>query len=545
MKSRLDLTGQKAGTLIAKEYVGDGQWRCVCSSCGNECTINADRFLKLDEKGLDGCKHIKPVRIGDVFGRLTVIAPADDYVRRKNGHYEKRWLCRCACGREKVILQSNLKAGKSMTCGRCSAQASAPEKAILFYLKKAFDSVEENYRPEFLGGKEIDIFIPEINLGIEYDGERWHSDVVKDVEKNEKCKEYGVRIIRIREPKCPPIEDSIATPKPIMNGNHMTEPIKRLFDVIKKDYRMEINIDVDCCRDNAEICKTMMNSINEKTLAELFPDIAKEWDFEKNYPSTPETVAAHAGKKAYWICPKGHSYPAVVASRTNKQRPCGCPICSNAGTALYKGGEYIGEHSLAKERPDIAAEFMEEKNGISADEISVSSNKSMWFKCSKCGHEWPSKVNNRTSSNNQGCPKCAREKQIITRLKRDTLKKGSLLEQYPDLCKYWDANANLLTPKDVHPGCSQHINWRCPSCNYAWNSSVRNMVRSKRKGCPKCTKIIPPNVQAVMNTDTGEVFRSISDAAKACNLVCGERIGKVCRGKASTAGGYHWKYVNQ
>ena len=77
---------------------------------------------------------------------------------------------------------------------------------------------------------------------------------------------------------------------------------------------------------------------------------------------------------------------------------------------MYSDGIYIGTHSLAAERPDIAAEFMEEKNGITAQNISVQSNKKMWFRCSKCGHEWQSKVNNRTSSNNQGCPVCAKEK---------------------------------------------------------------------------------------------------------------------------------------
>lgn len=544
MRPRFDLTGQKAGTLIAKEYIGNSKWKCVCDVCGNEVIIATDWFHKLGRLGMNGCKHQKPVKIGEMYGYLTVIGYAEDYVKPSTGRHEKQWLCKCICGREKVILQSNLKANKSMTCGKCSAQVSIPEKAILYYLRKNFDDVEENYRPDFLEGREIDLFIPKIKLGIEYDGERWHSDVSKDINKDKECRKNGINIIRIREPNCPPIKGSIITPKPIMNGNHMTGPIKKLLGFIEKKYHINTDMNVDCCRDNAEICKTLICSTDSKSLAELYPDIAKEWDYEKNYPLTPDKVAAHAGKKAYWLCPKGHSYPSEIASRTSKDA-CGCPVCANKGSALYRDGKYIGEHSLAKERPDIAAEFMEEKNGISADEISVSSNKSMWFKCSKCGHEWPSKVNNRTSSNNQGCPKCAREKQIITRLKRDTLKKGSLLEQYPDLCKYWDANANLLTPKDVHPGCSQHINWRCPSCNYVWSSSVRNMVRSKRKGCPKCTKIIPPNVQAVMNTDTGEVFKSISDAAKACNLVCGERIGKVCRGKASTAGGYHWKYINE
>ncbi len=539
--SRSNLVGQRAGTLVAKEYIGNSQWRCICDVCRNEVIITTDRFHKLDRLGMNGCKHQLPVNIGEVYGFLTVIKRADDYVKPKTGRHEKQWLCRCVCGREKVILQSNLKANKSMTCGLCSTRVSIPEKATLFYLKKIFDDVRENYRPVFLDGKEIDIFIPEIKLGVEYDGGRWHSEVAKDIEKDRKCDENNVRIIRIREPDCPLLDGSIITPKAIMNGNHMTEPIKQLLGIIENDYHIKTSIDVNCCRDNAEICKFLVDGTDSKSLAELYPDIAKEWDYEKNYPLTPDRVAAHAGKKAYWICPKGHSYPAEIASRTGK-RPSGCPFCADFGPGLFKNGEYIGEHSLAKERPDIAAEFMEEKNGISADKVAVSSNKPMWFKCSKCEHEWPSKVNNRTSSNNQGCPKCAREKQVMTRLKSDVASKGSLFEMYPDICKYWDAKSNTLTPKDVHPGCKMLINWKCPMCGYTWGSKVYSMVRSKRKGCPKCIRRIAPNARAVINIDTGEVFSSIDGAAKSCNLVCGERIGKVCKGQADTAGGYHWKY---
>lgn len=411
MPSWIDLTGRKAGTLIAKEYLGNSRWRCVCEKCGNEVIIGTDGFNVLDRRGRDGCKHVIPIHIHDTYGYLTVIGKADDYIKPKSGAHEKRWLCKCVCGRTKIILEDNLKAGKSITCGLCSTRVSIPEKAILYYLRMIFDVVIENYHPSFLDGKEIDIYIPEINLGIEYDGERWHSDIEKDVEKDKTCEKNGIRIIRIREPNCPVINDAIITPKAIMNGNHMTGPIKKLIRIIENDYHIKTSVDVNCRRDNAEICKTLINSTGDKSLAKIYPEIAAEWDYEKNYPLTPDKIAARAGRKVWWICPRGHSYSSVVASRTgNNTEKCGCPICANRGGGLYIDGKYVGEHSLLKERPDIASEFMEDKNGMTADNVSVMSSKKVWFKCSKCGREWQSKVNNRTSKNNQGCPKCGREK---------------------------------------------------------------------------------------------------------------------------------------
>jgi rubrerythrin len=60
----------------------------------------------------------------------------------------------------------------------------------------------------------------------------------------------------------------------------------------------------------------------------IFPSIASEWDFEKNYPKTPEDYTSKSGKKVWWICDKGHSYSCTIAHRTF----CGigCSICNQS-----------------------------------------------------------------------------------------------------------------------------------------------------------------------------------------------------------------------
>lgn len=49
---------------------------------------------------------------GSVFGYWTVL---DRHEKNENGGY--RWLCRCKCGTEKMILARNLKNGSSKSCG--------------------------------------------------------------------------------------------------------------------------------------------------------------------------------------------------------------------------------------------------------------------------------------------------------------------------------------------------------------------------------------------------------------------------------------------
>ena len=46
---------------------------------------------------------------------------------------------------------------------------------------------------------ELDIFLPDLKLGIEYDGSYFHKDrLQKDVEKNSKLLKLGVKVFRIR-----------------------------------------------------------------------------------------------------------------------------------------------------------------------------------------------------------------------------------------------------------------------------------------------------------------------------------------------------------
>jgi len=48
--------------------------------------------------------------------------------------------------------------------------------------------------------KEIDIFLPSINFGIEYDGSYWHKNTRQgDIEKNRFFKNKSTEILRVRE----------------------------------------------------------------------------------------------------------------------------------------------------------------------------------------------------------------------------------------------------------------------------------------------------------------------------------------------------------
>ena len=86
-----------------------------------------------------------------------------------------------------------------------SSRVSTPEIEI----QKLFPEFSvAHWRPEWLGGRELDLYAPEYNLALEYDGVKWHSGVtkadrrkyaVKHIEKTDLCEKHGIQLIHLFE----------------------------------------------------------------------------------------------------------------------------------------------------------------------------------------------------------------------------------------------------------------------------------------------------------------------------------------------------------
>ena len=85
-------------------------------------------------------------------------------------------------------------------------------------------------------------------------------------------------------------------------------------------------------------------------LATLCPDIARQWHPTLNGSLTPEMVTAGSRRKAWWLCPQGHVWKAVIYSRTGS-RKSGCPVC--AGKVRAGGPERY--RALLAEQRQLAA----------------------------------------------------------------------------------------------------------------------------------------------------------------------------------------------
>lgn len=56
--------------------------------------------------------------IGETYGKLKIIDYAEDYVSPK-GKHGAMWLCQCECGNIKKIRESDLRSGRTKSCGMC------------------------------------------------------------------------------------------------------------------------------------------------------------------------------------------------------------------------------------------------------------------------------------------------------------------------------------------------------------------------------------------------------------------------------------------
>lgn len=213
------------------------------------------------------------------------------------------------------------------------------------------------------------------------------------------------------------------------------------------------------------------------TLASKYPQLAQEWDYERNGDLTPSSITPGSHLKVYWICPTcGHSYSMRVSNRTapskqNKKTKL-CPVCR---------GQIIipGYNSLKAKYPEVVEnEWDFDLNEIDPDTIAPHTNKAYYWKCLN-GHEsYLARVNNKISKNGGNCPKCSHQK---------FSKEFSLKSLNPALAQEWDIELNGgLSAEEVFANSNKAYWWRCPKCGHTWKAKVNN--RNNGRGCPNCAK---------------------------------------------------------
>lgn len=313
------------------------------------------------------------------------------------GTHKKIWW-KCPFGHSYQSYPSS-RCGKQHTgCPICDKEnhTSFPEQAVFYYIKKYFPDTVNCDKARI--GMELDIYIPHLDIAIEYDGRNWHKDNAFELKKNEACKEKNVLLIRVREEGLELYDDCICL---VRNNVRSNKSLSKVIDELLK-MTDNINGDIDVDRDAGQIYSTYIKTRKEKSLASVFPQIADEWHPTKNGDLMPMMVAPSANKKVWWLGKCGHEYQMDIQSRTNQNSKC--PYCS--GKKVLPGFNDFETWCKINDRMVLLEEWDYSRNRILPSEVTKASDKLTFWKCKKCSNVWKTKVDSRTRMRS-GCPRCA------------------------------------------------------------------------------------------------------------------------------------------
>ena len=456
----------KNGDLTPQDVTaGSGKkvwWQCAK---GHEWQAQiASRFYGVGCPVCSGNKALKG------FNDLSTIKPelATEWHMTKNGELkpqnitsrsEKKVWWQCAKGHEWKARIVNRFHGNG--CPKCENErhTSFPEQTILYYLKKVTEAKSRN--TEF--GKEIDVYLPQLHIGIEYNG-YWHKDkALADEAKVSYFAERNIRIITIKEgAQNRIVGDTIEYVYSSSNKDALNWVITSLFEILHLNKPM-----IDTSSDVSNIYDQYILQEKENSPAIKRPGIAGEWHPTKNGKLTSDMVSMGSQKKVWWQCAKGHEWQATVCSRSAGHN---CPVCSNQKVLA-------GFNDLATVNPKLSAEWHPTKNGdLTPQDVTAGSGKKVWWQCAK-GHEWQATVGDRSLG--RGCPFCAGRKVV----------KGvnDLKTTHPELAAEWHTTLNLdLTPQNVTAEYNKKVWWLCAECGGAFRRTPSERIEGK--SCYFCSK---------------------------------------------------------
>lgn len=150
-------------------------------------------------------------------------------------------------------------------------------------------------------------------------------------------------------------------------------------------------------------CKgqSLYTAIFEDSLAYKYPELLKEWDYDKNNEIglKPETTHPNSKTIAFWICPKKHPYKLSIQSSIHTQKSS-CPYCNNKKVLP-------GFNDLVTKFPKTIKIWDFNKNIINPHEIAPHSSKEAWFICSKCGKSYNRLIKYQSQRNESWCSRCS------------------------------------------------------------------------------------------------------------------------------------------
>ena len=374
---------------------------------------------------------------------------------------------KCQKGHE-YELAVKRRTSRHQGCPRCYTRKSVPELYVLHELEWIFREVISDFPVE---NYHIDIFLPNYDLGIEYDGYIFHRHRVRqDSQKNKAVKKQQFELIRIRESGLAPLsKNDVVLDKSDSHQDAVHALLYRIMKILgsfKEKKLIQDYLIQGKQRNPSNFRRSIANRKipSNRSLSAMNTDADAAWDYKKNKPLTPNNVNHGTHEYYYFKCLEDASHPSYKTQVKNFYNGTRCPICAGKRT--------LKKDSLLELRPDIASEWDYEWNGEKTPEnYSVNSEILVSWKCER-GHRWQQTIAHRTKRTNPTCNVCL-----------------SVGQNYPELVAEFDQNINPgIDLYKLTPGSGKSITWKCSiNPKHIWQARIYTRTKKKNpSGCPHC-----------------------------------------------------------
>ena len=212
------------------------------------------------------------------------------------------------------------------------------------------------------------------------------------------------------------------------------------------------------------------------------PELAKEWNYEKNGELFPSQVSYSSGQRVWWFL--NYQDPLTgkefhfewKASIDHRIRGEGCP---------YLCGKKVlpGFNDLESKYPELASQWDYDKNEIGPNQICCKSNKTFFWKYSYHDpisekdfiFEWQATVAQRIE--NPGCPFLSNQ--------RVWSGFNDLATVAPEIAIEYDTERNMMPVNKISGTSKRKVWWECPYCHKKTYMSVSQKRKAVSCHCIK------------------------------------------------------------
>ncbi|KAG5183002.1 hypothetical protein JKP88DRAFT_241278 [Tribonema minus] len=298
------------------------------------------------------------------------------------------------------------------------------------------------------------------------------------------------------------------------------------------DFQSNLNSITGLCRTWCTYCagKALCSDSNcqhcfQRSFA-AFEDVGKVecWVKEGNNGLTPRDVAMACNTKFWFCCDQcNHDFQQCPCDVT-KVKGTWCPYCGGKALCDNPGCQYCFQRSFAafKDNGKVECWSTEQNGGLTPRNVTMASNKKIWFQCSQCAHPFETSLKCVTRTNASWCPYCA----VPTQRLCDDPDCGHCLGRsfagFDDALKVacWSAERNgSITPRQVAMRSGSGFWFVCDGgCNHAFWATLVNITGPARQWCPYCA--VPSHILC-QNSDCQHCFhRSFASFEDARKVAC-------------------------